>query len=342
MGKDTTDAGFAGYSQITDLILVPGDNLIQAVAAIDNTLPGGSELATELFYQNTTVTMYGFPGVSKNPALAAGLQSLVTQTVIPAGLETFQNAPPYSATWKIKVPPTAVDDGMIEITTTFSNPYFSLPLHMLLPVSDPAVYTGTDPSHIEVPMGNGGTPNRIFDFLNNFKFDLAPNSSTTITMQLQLSTIGMNGTPRSYVEGVVEQSKSGTVPIYVMLLPECTLGKDPRKFQGYWASDTIYPDLTFLTLETGPDFALILDWFDKKYPPMPLIATNPVSGVTSPTVSPSVVSPTSTVTAPTDPSSTTPSTTASAAPNPEPTPTTTTTTTTTVTPSPTPEVLNPV
>ncbi|KAK3824793.1 MAG: hypothetical protein J3Q66DRAFT_326052, partial [Benniella sp.] len=78
-GYNTTESGFAGNSYMTDMVLYPGDNDLSTLLRLDRSYPSATDIVNNLLTQNTTLVLYGFDGSSPNPALAAGLKSLVTK-----------------------------------------------------------------------------------------------------------------------------------------------------------------------------------------------------------------------------------------------------------------------
>ncbi|KAG0245290.1 hypothetical protein B0O80DRAFT_418570 [Mortierella sp. GBAus27b] len=353
VGLDTTAAGFAGYSYLRGLTLVPGSNEVVANVIFDKKFPAGSKIATDLYSKDVAVTMYGYPGSSSNPALAAGLATLQSSVTIPATMPSNQSAPAYSNLWTLTVPDSIMTDNQVELTTTFNNPFFALEMRMLDPVPDPS-YMPPDP-FISVFDSRTNYWNPTFSFVNNFKYTLKAGQSTTMTIKVPVT--GISGVSRPFLEGLVREAAVGNLKITVMYTPIVSLGSDPSKFMGYFASDMNYPPDGVLGLKAGADISKLLQWFDNKYnktavlpPPanttttvtQTLTPTDTISTTTTTAIETTTTVPTTTAVETTTTTSAPPATTVPSTSHTETTTATPTTTTTTASaPAPTGEAPPP-
>ncbi|KAF8924770.1 hypothetical protein BGZ58_001436, partial [Dissophora ornata] len=282
-GVDTTPANYAGYATISNLTLAPGDNtVLSTVDLLANA--AGSNIATLAFYgSNVTLALYGFEGTSTNPALNAGLQSMVSSTIVLGGLPDVHSAPAYDLNWTMKCFPTTVDDGQCDMTATFNNPYFASPMHFLEAVDDPNEFPGSQPitSYIAYGLGGSTEGTHMFLFQNNFQYALQPGQSTTMTFKMLLSNSSFTTSYRPTLVNMVAKAATGVLPFYVYLTPVVTIGANPQHVNPYWALDYIYGGLNSLNMAAGTDAQYILDWFDKAFAPATTVATTSTATTTA-------------------------------------------------------------
>ncbi|KAG0004259.1 hypothetical protein BGZ79_009843 [Entomortierella chlamydospora] len=296
-GISADEAGYGGHAYLYDLKLVPGDNKVVTNVCFYWNTTVGTEIASGLYTHNTTVVLWANSKTSSNPALNAGLQSLQTATVIPQGMPNNYSAPAYNNDIQIKTSPSTGTNGSAEITITFNNPFFSAPLHVL----------SLNPSTAAMkPIFSGAT---YFTFKDDLQFDLGANESKTFTFPIQFNPAYI-AFPRTALESLVEQSKTGTMSMLFDLSPQITVASDPTLRTAPWSSNKFYPPSGVLTVTVG-DFSPVLNWWDLMH--QPAVASTSATTISA---TPSSIVPTATTVATTaTPQSspvTTPSTTADA------------------------------
>ncbi|KAF9358036.1 hypothetical protein BGX26_002620 [Mortierella sp. AD094] len=321
-GVDYTESGYIGKVIINSLVLAPGDNPYISVALLDGEQPSTIPFITNILGASPVpVPMYVYPfsDSTNNPALSAGLKDLQSVVYVPPNLRDPDATPPYSnSSWKMTFLPSTLNDSLVEMTGTFQNPYFSTALNFEDAVVDQSEFQTL---LSEIAIMDSATSWNTFNFLNNFKFSLKPNESRTITFKVKIKTDIPAPMDRSSVQRVVDASKKGSINMSFTLDPVFTLGNDPTRLTADWSSDNYYPNK--VPVETGPDFALFLDWYDKHYPSTTSV-TSTVANLPQTTVSP-----VSTATAE-------PTTEPTTAPSPVPTPDTTSSSALSPVPSPAP------
>ncbi|KAF9345084.1 hypothetical protein BGX26_003569 [Mortierella sp. AD094] len=334
MGTDATPSGYAGVATISNMTLAPGDNQVISYATIPTSSPMGQAVVLGSNSGPVPVVLYAFSGSSNNTALNAGLTGLQTHMVIPMGLPRLFSSPIYSRDWTVKFLPTTVQDGLVEMTTTFNNPYFGTAMYFSnAQPTDTTVITNVNSISIEtIP----GSTLPLFNFLNNIHFDLQPNASKTITFQMQINRAAFSAEMINYVSSWVNASSTGvlTTTSVEHFSPELRTGVDPHMLYPEFKSVDLYPPNGFLNLHTGPDFALFLDWFNKNVMPPSTPSPSPSPSTSAATLPPSTTATATSTDTPTTPSPNTTTATAPSStgePSPVPPPATTTTTTTTTT-----------
>ncbi|KAF9366881.1 hypothetical protein BGX34_003981 [Mortierella sp. NVP85] len=310
-GLNTTEPGYSGKSYMNDMLLVPGDNELGALVVMENTGPATTEIFNALNVGDVNLVLYGFEGSSTNPALAAGLGSLVTGVVLPAFLITPPAVAAYDNQASILVSPTTKDTGLVDITFKINNPFTALPLTIkeLYDPSGSAVTTMymMSPRYTLIPEP---LPAPI---------TLKAGESKAVTAKFKLV---LGGT----TDQLVQAGKSGSVPFGIDLWsPTLHVDGAPDDFQPDWSAYSVHFEPT-ITLKTGPDFDLLLDY---QFPPAPAGRPAATTTVTTPVETPAPV----TTTEPAPVTTTAPEPTQTEAPAPTttdppvvPTPETTTTT----------------
>ncbi|KAG0287845.1 hypothetical protein BGZ98_004458, partial [Dissophora globulifera] len=284
---DFVSAQKAGDALIKGLTLVPGDNRVVATAGVG--LSGdGYLLALEILTSTDPIPflMMALDDATSNIALNAGLNELQTSVFLPPGmLEQPPANLPYSLTdMALKFLPTSVDDGLVEMTMTFFNPFIGVG-YSFLHTFDPLLKeTG----------GVSKSGSRILDFLDDLTFSLSGNNTATVTFNIKLHADATLG--RSFYQDMVTESASGSVQLGLNFIPIITLGQDPTQYNPIWDSSKMAkPVGGVISFHAGPDFGLILNWYDKQFPavvPAPTVATP------SPTSTTDAVMPTSSVPSP--------------------------------------------
>jgi len=145
VGLDYSPEQYAGLSYIHDLTLVPGDNIMANVAQLDASAPGYHGVLTGSSIAALPLAFYAFPGSSpNNKALDAGLQSLKSGTIIPFNLVNPIPALPYGKkVFSVKALPTTEQDGIVEVTGTWQNPYLGVPTELVSLIPDPTLWMDT-------------------------------------------------------------------------------------------------------------------------------------------------------------------------------------------------------
>ncbi|KAF9905606.1 hypothetical protein EC991_001505 [Linnemannia zychae] len=277
-----TDDTIIGTSFLKNLRLVPGDNPLVALLTSDTSNPNVIQFEADLNVMSVKLTMWANDKSTSNPALNAGLAKLQSNLIIPLGLYV-ETPPAYSIDWTVKILPTTVDDGLVEISSIFSNPYF-------VDMSIVGIATGTgggiggDESYMNAFTKKGwGIPR--FNFLEDFVYTVKANESIPLTFKMMLQTDGVaEDTFENRMDDLLSTAASGVLPLQVLWYPKVTLATMP----GY-----LYPDFTSsgvnmgqnLNLHVGPDFPMIKDWYYKQ------LMTNPAPLMPPPSPSPTVLSP---------------------------------------------------
>ncbi|KAF9113224.1 hypothetical protein BGW39_003831, partial [Mortierella sp. 14UC] len=285
-----------GYSVVYNLRLVPGDNIVTSVVGFQSDSPLATTFTEALNVRAVMLNLWANSTATTNPALNAGLASLRSGVLLPKELKTA-SPPAYSDVWTIKVLPTTVDDGLVEVSTVFSSPYY---MDMTVEGTCTPETCGFSPYP---PIGR--LYDSIGDYMDFLKFpeDIAysakNNGSTPLTFKMSLQNDPL--ATRSRIENVVATSTAkGSIPLEVFWGPKVRLPNLPRIFYPSWSDNVFYPHR--LSLKTGTDFPMIMDWVNKHIPP-PAVVPPPVvpTTVPSPVVNPSpvVVSPTPVVVSPT-------------------------------------------
>lgn len=113
-----------GYIEILNLRLFPGDNIVPSLLGQSYTAANAGPFRTEIPLLSPTMTLWANSTATSNPALSAGLSTLRTFIVLPQGLVVPTPPPaPYNVDWTVKILPTILNDGLIEMTAEFNNPF---------------------------------------------------------------------------------------------------------------------------------------------------------------------------------------------------------------------------
>ncbi|KAG0304081.1 hypothetical protein BGZ99_002506, partial [Dissophora globulifera] len=282
---DFVSAAKAGPAVIKNLTLVPGDNWVIATASVSLFDPVGGIIAGEIVGSTDPIpfNLMAFDDATSNIALNAGLNELQTTILLPPGmLEGAAGAnPPYSITdMALKLLPSTVDDGIMEMTMKFRNPFAGSGYTFLHPF-DPASTTAGGITTDSVSL--------VFsEFQDDLTFSLFGNDTATLTFNIKL-----NANPamsRSVYQSLVTESASGSVTLALIFRPLITIGQDPHVYNPFWDSNAMDSATKGqIPFKTGSDFGSILDWYDRQFP---VIAAIPVA-TPSPTSTTDVVMPTS-------------------------------------------------
>ncbi|KAG0316800.1 hypothetical protein BGZ99_006663 [Dissophora globulifera] len=283
--SDYVSATKAGYALIKSLTLVPGDNRLVATSAVSFNDPAGGDLAIAILSSTDPIPflMIALDDATSNVALNAGLNQLQTSVLLPPGLlEKAPANPPYSTTdMALKFLPTTVDDGLVQMTMKFLNPFIGSGysfLHMINPHDSDAD-----------PRGVIKGSSKVFELLDDLTFSLSGNNTATVTFNIKLHADPT--LDRSFYQSLVTESASGNVQLIMNFNPVITLGQDPTEYAPFWTSQIIASGTGgVIPFKAGSDFGLILDWYDKQFP---AIVAVPTVATPSPTSTTDVAMPTS-------------------------------------------------
>ncbi|KAF9544599.1 hypothetical protein EC957_011814 [Mortierella hygrophila] len=262
--KGYDDADRIGYTEIFNLRLVPGDNIVPSLLGQGYTAPNAGPFGNDLPLLSPTMTLWANLTATSNPALNAGLSTLRTSVVLPQNL-VVPSPPPaaYGPDWTIKILPTTVDDGIIEMSITVNNPFLYEFTVSGDSTSDENDYA-FNPSYLTVN-NKAGTPFTPFTFTNDFKYTVKAGGSLSLTFKMQLHHFGDQSTTTKFIDEFVIDAAAGPIPtLGVFFAPVITLTGYPITVFPDFSSGIFYPS-TYVTLHTGPDFPMIKDWFYKGY-----------------------------------------------------------------------------
>ncbi|KAK5808595.1 hypothetical protein F5H01DRAFT_416482 [Linnemannia elongata] len=315
--KGYEDENRIGYTEIYNLRLVPGDNIVPSLLGQGFFAPNAGPFADDLTKLSPTMTLWANSTATSNPALNAGLSTLKTSLVLPQNLIVPNPPPPaYSNVWTVKILDNTVNDGIIEMSTTFSNSFlydFSVTGDATKADNDFAF----DPSFLTVqaPGYNAFSP---FRFTNDLQYTLKKGESKTITFKMSLQKVGPEAFMLKFLEGIIPAAAAGPLKsLAVTWSPKVSVPGYPVGMAPDMSSTIFYPETGgLLTLQTGPDFAKIKDWYYKEYN-----YTNTTTSVSPP---PATATATATETATETVTTSITLTTPSVAPSPTPSPEVTT------------------
>ncbi|KAI1288628.1 hypothetical protein EDD11_009849, partial [Mortierella claussenii] len=150
LGLNTTAEGYAGETFIKNMVLAPGDNQYPSAARLYFSAPQTMPIILALGKGPVTMALYAGPDASKNPALAAGLKDLRSQITVPQNAPNTASAPAYSQNWALKASPSTVQDGLVDVTTTFNNPFFGLSYSFLEYFGKQSEFPAAGSSHLYI------------------------------------------------------------------------------------------------------------------------------------------------------------------------------------------------
>ncbi|KAG0290421.1 hypothetical protein BGZ98_003477 [Dissophora globulifera] len=258
----------AGHAVIKGLTLVPGDNRAIATATVGYD-GAGLDMVNEIVTWEKPIPflLMAFDDATPNVALNAGLNELQTFVLLPPHM--LDAAPanlPYSITdMALKFLPTTVDDGLVEMTMKFLNPFIGSS-YTFLHIFDPQ---DTSLESRGVLRSNS----RIFEFLDDLTFSLSGNDTAAVTFNVKLHADPVLS--RSFYQGLVTESASGGIKLAVDMHPIIALGQGPTVYSPNWASSLMASGTGgVIPFQAGSDFGLILDWYDRQFP---VIAATPVA-----------------------------------------------------------------
>ncbi|KAF9116724.1 hypothetical protein BGW39_002663, partial [Mortierella sp. 14UC] len=276
-----TDADWLGRAVIKNLRLVPGDNYVLSELTTSMSHPVGLRFIQGMPERDQLLTLRASSTSTSNPALNAGLSTLRNGVIIPKGL-AVPKLPAYSDVWNIKVLPTTVDDGLIEVSTVFYNPYYmDMDVEGLCNSYDEC-QLNPFPSVMRL-YDTIGNPATFLNFPQDFAYSVKANGSTPLTFKVQL--FSDPDTPITRIQGIVGiATAKGALDMEIFVGPRVRLAKRPDLVVAAWSDGSSYAG--HLNLKTGPDFPMIMDWFNK-HQPVPIVLPSPTtSSLPSPTLLP--------------------------------------------------------
>ncbi|KAF8981731.1 hypothetical protein CPC16_010443 [Podila verticillata] len=212
--------GYVGISTIKNLSLVPGDNFVMSITALDTSLGPTNDFLNGLYNADQTLVLTGFSGTSSDAALNAGLAALKSNLVVPMNfVGASLSQVPYK-NWSLKVLPTTATDGLVEVTGTFQSGYYGYSLQMLQ--DEPA---GQDNYAFITGVSLGTENMRLFDFNNTLSFTTSGSSSTTVTFKVPFIKFVKSDASRVQ-ELVTFASAKGYVSINLWWIANVVVGGD--------------------------------------------------------------------------------------------------------------------
>ncbi|GJJ74035.1 hypothetical protein EMPS_06393 [Entomortierella parvispora] len=228
--------GYAGVTVIPDLTLVPGDNVMPNVANLETSAPGTREVLGGTTVGPVPLTMYAFPGSSSNKALDAGLQSLVSTTIEPFQLRSPVPALLYDKVWTVTALPNTLQDGIVDVTAKFKNPYAGMPFEILSVLPDPQVWST---QQMQIQPSNSTGPG-IFLPIGDYSMSLAEDGSwQEVTFKMQSQKVGADVT--ATFGPWFEASRTQNVGMTVTLAPVVEVGNPPLITNPDFSSLNSYP-----------------------------------------------------------------------------------------------------
>ncbi|KAG0367951.1 hypothetical protein BGX24_003026, partial [Mortierella sp. AD032] len=284
-----------GVAILKNLRLVPGDNKIVSLLTLSTQTEAGNKFAIDIMTKEVTLNMWSTNNSTSNPALNAGLSSLRTGLLLPAGMWT-DTPYAYGDMWSLKVLPSTVNDGLVEVTGTFNNPFMiDMKVEGIArPDEGEAIQY---PSYMALYKARGYSN---FLFPDDFSYSVQSGQSVSVTFKAPLRINGLTQSRVSaYVDELVAATATGSSPFDIWLYPRVRLGAYPNLMFPIWGPGSFYPGK--MTITTGPDFPSIRDWFVKNaIPDTPVVvpaqpppspSPSPVAPVTPPSPTPEVPSP---------------------------------------------------
>ncbi|KAG0276353.1 hypothetical protein BGZ95_007658, partial [Linnemannia exigua] len=287
-----------GVTLLKNLRLVPGDNKIVSLLTTSTQTAAGNKFAIDIMTKDVTLNMWATGNSTSNPALNAGLSTLRTGLLLPAGMWT-DTPYAYGNMWSLKVLPSTVNDGLVEVTGTFNNPY-------MIDMKVEGVARANEGEAVQYPsyMGIYKTRGYLnFLFPDDFSYSVQSGQSVSVTFKAPLRIDGVTQSRVSaYVDELVAATAKGSSPFEIWLYPRVRLGAYPNHMFPIWSPGAFYPGK--MTVTTGPDFPSIRDWFIKNaLPDAPVVVPATPPPLSSPVASITPPSPTAEVPRPSPPPS---------------------------------------
>ena len=246
--SSATAQGTVGNSTITDLTLVPGDNLVASTTWLDTVYPATLPFLGSLSVSDQTLFMSGYAKTSANPALNAGLANMKSSVVIPAK-GTVVSQPPF-VNWSLKTTPTTNTDGIVMITGSFQSPYYGFQLQLVSmdTLNSLAVVQGTNSALDSI---------NLFTFMDNVTFNVKDSQVATSTFAVQLSALTDPSWKPFWVGLVAYAKTNGAIPVDLLFLGQMIFNNNGA-VQSFDLSN-LSLGLGTTSITVGADFASLLN-----------------------------------------------------------------------------------
>ncbi|KAF9926799.1 hypothetical protein FBU30_003677 [Linnemannia zychae] len=295
-----------GTATIGGLLLVPGDNVVSSVVRIDTHQPAASDFANHINSQPVTImTLWADDKSTSNSALNAGLKKLRSKVPLPMFL-AVPAPPPTINTWTMKVLPSTVNDGLVEVSTTFNNPYFT-DFNVFGTATIDDIIIAPYPSSSITVTSPVGTFNN-FDFPLDISYSVKANQTADVTFKMKLTMNFINSANVvKRMDDLIGSVSSGTLKFgYAWMVKAKVKGVSETQFLDI-SHGLGGPEDPPLTLKVGDDFPKIRNYYYKQLGlPYEQVVPPPSSTIASPVPS-ATVSPVTPSTVPTTTASVTPS-----------------------------------
>ncbi|KAG0289978.1 hypothetical protein BGZ96_006518 [Linnemannia gamsii] len=235
---------------------------------------------------------------TSNPALNTGLKELRQGVILPKGLIAV-GPKAYANEWTLKVLPTTVNDGLVEVSTVLGNPYF-VDLNIVGDATVAETMFASDPSYLGISTGTDFEFTQLI-FLKTFQYTVKSGETLPLTFKMQLRKNNLNANIIvDRMEKLIKLGASGSFKnMYLNWTPKATLATMSGFLYPDFATYNVYPDTQYVTLKVGSDFPMIKEWFYREFnittTPTSLLPP-PQSTVTLPTLTTPPVVPTDTPT----------------------------------------------
>ncbi|KAG0282755.1 hypothetical protein BGZ97_008862, partial [Linnemannia gamsii] len=295
IGDMSMAAGYGGYgpddrigfTQLYNLLLVPGDNIVPSLLGQNSALLNAAAFANATDKHDVTMTLWANSSATTNPALNAGLTSLSTSVLLPKQLIVVPSPPlPYGDVWSVKILPDTVNTGIVEVSAVFNNPYlYEFSMLRIATDADGGILPEIQGMMITPPQQNNIN---LFDFTQDLNFSLQKGESKTVKFPMKLRRQGSQANMLKNLDYLLSAAAAGPFKtMSTVFVPKIIIHGYPAAVLPDYTTNLFYKENGgMITLQTGPDFPMIKDWFYKQYG----ITTTPTSVATSPpTVVPSTI-----------------------------------------------------
>ncbi|KAF9003135.1 hypothetical protein CPC16_004388, partial [Podila verticillata] len=236
-----------------------------------------------------------------NPALDAGLQELRQHLVLPMYMIGNSTVKAFARDWYLKVPDSAVEDGIAYVTVAGANPFFGQVMNVIsansydiVPGQNPSTFTLFDKTESPVSFLQFGMPGN---------YSLKGGETRDLTLPVTINDGGVLPFLLQQVPPLVEiANTTGVLQFKYNYYPTVQVGDYPKLTNQDFSSALLYGDMTgvgdpdpYLTLHVGPDFVNLLKYLQRLAAPTPTATPS----VVPTTVVPTTVSPVPTVVVPT-------------------------------------------
>ncbi|KAF9388977.1 hypothetical protein CPC16_006134, partial [Podila verticillata] len=296
-GLNYTDAGQAGLSTITDLKLVPGLNEVISASKFETEEgSAGKQLIDKLVMSDLDLYLKPIKGSSKNPALDAGLQELRQHLALPQYMIGNSTVKVLGVDWTLKVPDSAVEDGIAYMTVTASNPFSDQPFTVVS--ANSKFEKGEEISAFIVKNETTGVFLPIFEFAMPGTWSLQGKETREVSIPVKINPTAPLQFILPLLPGWIELgNRNGVIHMRTRYFPSVKVANLPRANNMDWSSAVVHGDMfgtgdpdPYMNLHVGPDFVNVQKYLEKLAAPTP---------TATPSVVPTTVSPVPTVVVPT-------------------------------------------